>query len=84
MEWISTKKNFKNKVKMHVLDLLDKHTWELFHRRYSDKPYCSRLLVERFVKQLLEKPLVDITTDILEKKILSIPLMPIIYCFPKF
>jgi hypothetical protein len=43
-----------------------------------------RLPTKRFVKQLLEKPPIDIATNHPEKKNLGIPLMPTIFCFPKF
>jgi hypothetical protein len=40
--------------------------------------------VERFEKQFLEKPLVDIAVDISKNKNPSIPLMLAFSCFPKF
>jgi hypothetical protein len=78
------KKQFRNDIKIHVLDLLDKHTWELLHQKYLYEPSRLKLLAEGFVKQLLEKPHVNIAADPLKKKNLCIPLVPTIFCFPKF
>jgi hypothetical protein len=41
-------------------------------------------LIEGFVKQLLKKPPINIVTNPLGKKNLTIPLLPTIFCFPKF